>query len=455
MSDPFGFGTNLLGVTSRPSGEPRVFTSSDTFAVDCSSAAADDGTDISAEWANELVGNLRSFLRANGNKLDGVTKIISEDHSDAMILNAALHLIQRGRTNYAVDTGTQNALAVTLNPAPAELLDGMRITVKPLFDSTGACTLVVNGGTALNIVDFNGATPTPRALRAGRPRQLEYISGTWQLVANYAQSLVPVGATATIWVRTDGNDNNDGSANDSSHAVQTLTAGLSQAALRAVGGTINVRLGVGGTYPAPAAGAVPSILGTLNIIGDTSGTAQDSYIIQGAGAANGGSLIIAGLKASISGVKIDNNSSTGACHTLVAQNNSSVSLDHVTLNYSGVGGDTLSHLFYGGNSQVSLGAGCKIAGSKGFMFWGQTNGSLYMGPTCNLVVSGGPTFTTTLLLILQSSVYVESGASISGSATGKRYDLRTLSGVVANGAGASFFPGTVSGTADTSSSYAP
>jgi hypothetical protein len=453
MSDPFGFGTNLLGVTTRPVSEPRVFTSSDTWAVDCTSAATEDGTDISAEWANELTGNARALARANGTKLDGITKIVAEDHADNMILNAVLHLLQRGRPNYAADTGTQNALAVTLNPAPAELLSGMRITVLPAYDNTGACTIVVNGAAAANIVDFNGLTPQPHAFRAGRPRTLEYVSGTWQLASNYTFSPVLIGQSATIWVRNDGNDNNDGSANDSTHALATLTAALSQAAQRALGGTITVRIGVGATYAAPTSGFIPPILGTLVIQGDASN--QDSYIIAGPGSANGATLLINGNKVNISGVQINNTSATGSNHTLAVLSGSLANIDHVTLTYTGGVSDTLSHLFFAATAQVSLGAGCKISGSKGFMFQGQSGGSLYMAATCNLIVVGSPTFTDTVYMQDRSGIYVDSGASITGSATGTRYGMSSNSVVLANGAGVNFFPGTVSGVTSTGAQYVP
>jgi hypothetical protein len=181
--DPFGFGTNLLGQTVRPSSDPRVLTTSDTFAVDCSSPAAEDGTDISAEWANEIVANLRALLRANGKKIDGVTPIVTEDHSDGMLSAALLNALQRGRPNYCVDSGAADAIVANPPVAPAELVDGMEFAVKAAHaNATTAPTANIGGTGALPLKLSNGAAPAVGDISAVVTR-IRYDAGTnaWRL----------------------------------------------------------------------------------------------------------------------------------------------------------------------------------------------------------------------------------------------------------------------------------
>jgi len=68
---------------------------------------------------------------------------------------------------YAVDTGTANAYAVALSPAPSSLVDGMAVAVKIANTSTGASTLNVNGLGAMPIVGPLLNAITSGALVAG------------------------------------------------------------------------------------------------------------------------------------------------------------------------------------------------------------------------------------------------------------------------------------------------
>jgi hypothetical protein len=146
-NDPFGFGTNLLGSTTRPSSDPRTFTSSDTFAVDCSTPTSEDGTEICAEWADEIVGNLRAVLRQNGQLLNASGPVVAEDHSDGMLAKALQLAMQRCQSISAQDVGSANLLSVTLVPAPPEFINGMSILVRKGANPSGAggVNIVVNG----------------------------------------------------------------------------------------------------------------------------------------------------------------------------------------------------------------------------------------------------------------------------------------------------------------------
>lgn len=146
MSDIIGPANAANAVTVRPA-ETRSFLSLDTWFKDCSGPLADDGTSVEASWLNGMLAWSRAIWRGNGNRLDGVTPVVPEfGTDDAGVLKAIQQLIQRGQTNYAADTGTANAMVVSLVPAAVELKSGLIVRAKKSAASnTGATTLSLNG----------------------------------------------------------------------------------------------------------------------------------------------------------------------------------------------------------------------------------------------------------------------------------------------------------------------
>lgn len=65
--------------TTRPATNPQVSGGVDTWAKDCSSLGANDGTVLTASFFNVLIGNLRNLVRSAG---------VALDDSDAMVLDA-------------------------------------------------------------------------------------------------------------------------------------------------------------------------------------------------------------------------------------------------------------------------------------------------------------------------------------------------------------------------------
>ncbi|MDF9858542.1 hypothetical protein M2105_006470 [Paenibacillus sp. PastF-1] len=97
-------------------------------------------------------------------KLDGVNqKLWNSGNMGAYSgLDADLHAgktlseVVQGSLAYAVTTGTYAALATSLNPAPAALTAGLRLTIKTHVASPGPATLNVNGLGAKSIKKPNG-----------------------------------------------------------------------------------------------------------------------------------------------------------------------------------------------------------------------------------------------------------------------------------------------------------
>ncbi|VFU07946.1 protein of unknown function [Methylocella tundrae] len=146
MTDILGPGSNATNVTTTRPADSRIMASIDTWLQDCTSSTAQDGTEISAEFLNGVLANLRVLARGNGPQISG-GPVVPEDNSDLMLLNAALHLIQRGKMHVATDAGGVNALVAQLSPVPPELVDGMLIVMRPAIANTGPTTFTAAGVT--------------------------------------------------------------------------------------------------------------------------------------------------------------------------------------------------------------------------------------------------------------------------------------------------------------------
>ena len=94
---------------------------------------------------------------------------------DAVQTNLTNHIADYVRQpGYAVATGSANAYAVTLNPAPTAYTEGMAVAVKINVDNTGASTINVNGLGAKAIKKPNGNDVSAGNLKAGSIYTLRY-----------------------------------------------------------------------------------------------------------------------------------------------------------------------------------------------------------------------------------------------------------------------------------------
>jgi hypothetical protein len=191
----FRYGTNLLASLTRPATDTRAAAAADDFAVDCSSPTAQDGTENSAEWANEVTVNLRGLVRANGSTVAGAP-VVAETGGDTQLLLGVQNYVQRGRATYCVDSGAADAYVITPTPTPPEILDGMEFliefsaanaTIAPTLTCpglTGAKTIKNSAGGALAAADIIANAARVR-WNAG--------SGFWR-VAGLVASQLPSGA---------------------------------------------------------------------------------------------------------------------------------------------------------------------------------------------------------------------------------------------------------------------
>lgn len=146
MTDLLGYGSNAPNVTVTRPADTRTFASVDTWAKDCSTPTAQDGTAIQSGWLNGLLGQIRALVRGNGQTAVLADIIPVDNTDDTMALRSIQQLIQRGQTKWGVDTGTADNLVVALSPALVEYKAGVSIKVLVAHDGTGAAGVINANG---------------------------------------------------------------------------------------------------------------------------------------------------------------------------------------------------------------------------------------------------------------------------------------------------------------------
>ena len=460
MSDILGPADATNAVTARPA-ETRTFFSDDTWFKDCSSPTDDDGTDVQAAYLNGILAAMRAIWRVNGNKLDGVTPLIAElGTDDEGVKKGIQHLIQRGQTNYAVDSGAVNALVVSFTPSVIEYKTGMRLLIKAANTNTGAAVLNANTLGNKPIVRSDGTPLFPGDIIGGKIQ--EYIfDGT---------SFLMPGATGKLLL----SQNVDIYVNDSTGS-DTLYDGSAAAVSGSVGPFKTVTKAfayVGQFLPGTYGVTINIAAGTYaSTVGFTSADwAHCPVTINGAGATT-----------------ILSCSSSSAVAVLFVKGPNKYTLQNFAISststYSGSGG-----VMWGGGASVYLNGGITVLAmpANSAVFYG---GQGYLAVVGNITLTGPFTATTEMFTASGSGSIIGLGTltataitisapvtalrfanahaggyiSISslsppsfvnpGNFTGGKYSA-SLNGVINTwGAGASYFPGTVAGSTSTGGQY--
>jgi len=264
-------------------------------------------------------------------------------------------------------------------------------------------------------------------------------------VQEYSATRQKVTSNVTIYVRTDGNDSNTGSANTSGGAFLTIQKAwdvLSALDLSIYTGTINV---ADGTYTAgllvnkiPLGGSGTYLTGNTttpaNVIISVSGTAIN---------------VTAPVTLSIDGIKLQ---TSGSGQTLITVNHPGAVIS--------IGRNEYGSCSNGHHLSVVAGYLTRIAG--GFTYTiSSTTSQTHINAATNAAkinmaaqtvsMSGTPAFTTAYVNAVELASVNLLNNTYSGSATGKRYNV-TLNAVV-NTYGATL-PGDAAGTTATGGQYA-
>lgn len=166
--DLLGFGNTDNAVTSRPS-RTIIRGVTDTWAKDCSSPDADDGTSWPADIFNDLLAQMRVALRSSG---------IVLDNADDMLWRA----MQSMGLRFGVDTGAAGALVVTYAPPVQSLYAGLPLLVQVGHDCPGATTFTPNGLATKNVTWPDISALAAADFKAGCILLLIYDGTEWQMI---------------------------------------------------------------------------------------------------------------------------------------------------------------------------------------------------------------------------------------------------------------------------------
>lgn len=357
--------------------------------------------------------------------------------------------------SYAGDLGTVNNVVLNLVPAPGTYLDGMVVKFVPGSTNTDQSALNLNGMGNRPLLRRDASPLQPGDLLQGSPQQAIYLggpsTGAFRLLSPAQSEFAKVIFSPIFYVRPDGNDNNDGSANTPQKAFATIQGAILNGTnkITLAGRTASIILGIPGTYTAPSfpgvyANAEASLqsAGTLLIQGNIAN--QGAYIISGSGApATSGILHFSyGSQAILRGVTIYNTSS-GAYHSLVSSTTSAVYAEYCTFGGTGL---TNSHIYSADGAVIKLGPGNSLASNAQSALFAQGGGITQMGGA-PISIQGSPSITNFAVSQYGGRILCPGAAGFNGGAvTGRKYLSQFNAVIAVFGAGDSYFPGNTAGT---------
>jgi hypothetical protein len=279
----------------------------------------------------------------------------------------------------------------------------------------------------------------------------------WNGSAYQIFSAMATSAEQTYYVRTDGSDANNGSANSPGEAFATINGALNYLnSTRSIrpGSEITIVLGTPGTYAAPS-GNIPTWLGSIVITGNIAN--QSAYIISGNGTGVAGGVIGCGggMQVYLQGLTIAN---TGTiANGLLVMQSGSVSLQNVT--FTAAAGNAYAHIAALNGGAVWVGSGCIFGSGAGEALLASGNGNIFV--TANIEILDNLAWSTACVVASYGGVVIfNSGVSIKDAGgvaptgnTGYRYQALGNGVICTNGGGASFIPGNTAGSLTSGGQY--
>lgn len=243
-------------------------------------------------------------------------------------------------------------------------------------------------------------------------------------------------AARTYYVRTDGNDSNDGLSNAAGGAFLTIQRAINIASSFDLNGNDILISVANGTYPENLLAKTALGSGMITIRGNTSTPA---------------SVVISSI-------------TSQTVPTPYAFEGMSLTNGSAVLRVSAVGASiSIANLVIGvaGYAHVASTAGATIVATGPLTFSGNAAGAIYAGTGGRaevrgraVTLSGTPSFSNGFAFAQIGGSILLDGCTFSGTATGPRYAVATNSTIFVNAAGASYLPGNAAGTNDGTGAYA-
>lgn len=401
------------------------------------------GTEITADFLNDVQEEVSAIIELADGLLNGATR------------NQAAEAIRSQAMNVRANLGSADALAITLAPAPGSLaaIQGMPIRIKTgAAVNGGAATLAVNAIAPAAIVTWS---LQPLA-RGDLPKNsiIEVIPlGTQFVLVGpvYSEFRRRLTGDMTVWVRADGNDANDGSANTAGSAFQTVLGAWNQVRNYDTGGfVITIRIGQAGDYVGIFMGAGPA---NVRLLGAGSATnlecpAGQAYCILSA----------------VQNLTIEN-IQVKATYTAAAQSveamvwafaGSNVTCKDVLYWAAVAGRANLVDIYIEGSATVTqIGAPYLVGVGRKAHVYGSGRYTNSDGVNAVIYTSTGTiTYSAGFCVMNSGGLALWTLADFTAVvATGPRYSATYGGRIFVYGAGGSFLPGSSAGSADSSSFY--
>jgi hypothetical protein len=250
-------------------------------------------------------------------------------------------------------------------------------------------------------------------------------------------------AGRTYYVRTDGNDSNNGLANTPAGAFLTIQHAVDVVctAIDINSQIVTIQV-VDGTYNYNAAVVLKDYvgIGPIWLQGNTTTPANVPLSVTGASAiiATSGNWVIKGFSITSTGANSDGISVDGLARVTYTQ-----------VNFGACG---RYHVF-GSSGATVIGTGAYSISGGGYGHLGGGANTRIGLSSATVTVTGTPAFTTFALATFASTMEFYS-TTFSGAATGKRYEATLNAVIYTSAGGANFFPGDSAGTTTTGGQYA-
>lgn len=413
-----------------------------------------EGTEVTATWLNNIQEELMGMIEGAG--------LVPSAANAGQILRA----IRGGKLNYAAYGGTGSALTLTL-PGLVVYENGLVVTGRIPAATNTPLTLNVNGLGAKPCTVAPGLAVPSSLFAIGDVASFCYMDGEFRLMsppapASSAETIAgllagkyvtPAGlrsllntifstAVVLLYVRTDGNDANDGSANTAGAAFATIQGAINYAYGKfGTSRSYDVRLGNAGTYAAP--NSYPRQC-DLSITGDLANPAN--YVIA-TGASQFG--ILAGAwSVGVYGVTIRGDNTNAKL--VEAYAGGYISLQNVRFT-----GTVIPSLAI----RASAGSYVEIRGTLVFACSGAyacvaiQGGFIAFTSTAVVSYSGSPAYTLANMAAIDGGVIWAQAGGFTGTATGQRYAVSTNGVIQTGGGGINLFPGSVAGATQNGGQY--
>jgi hypothetical protein len=411
----------------------------------------------------------RPVVRSNGAQLEsgdiraGQIALLVDDGTRFQVMNylGAIGGITNTYTidiPYAEDTSpTANAVVAAYTPVITTVSAGDVILVKVANRNTGAMTIAINALAPLPIRRNDGQNLQANDILAGECILIEYNTSYFQMLRLVrSQVYFKLSADLTLYVRTDGNDLNDGSVNDSAHAFRTIQAAVNYVknSFLIAGRTVTIQLGIAGTYAGKI--TVEELPGSLMIRGDPYNML--AYVIQGPTLGTGAGQSTypntvnvngSGARLTLTGVTV----SPLDASSNVIECNYGATLSLSDMAFSGVSVTGSLVASWGGH--INCGSYIHLYSNCASMFGMNQGASVTIGLWFTLINVHGVTFSYAFVVAASNaSVGISYGwCQFSGGGYGPRYYGYYNAAIVTGGGGPNYFPGNQPGAVDASSVY--